>query len=80
LISPRAKPESWSFVQTGNLHVPLVFGSKRSVIKKKAAGFACGRLNLVSWVNYKTSAQAGAATCQRQAQAFWFVQSFIRPT
>jgi len=32
---------------------------------------------LVSRVNYKTSAQAGAATCQRQAQAFWFVQSFM---
>jgi len=58
--------------------VPLVFSSKRSVIKKKAAGFfACGRLTLVSGVNYKTSAQAGAATCQRQAQAFWFVQSFM---
>jgi hypothetical protein len=28
-------------------------------------------------VNYKTSAQAGAAMCQRQAQAFWFVQSFM---
>lgn len=34
-------------------------------------------LKLVLSVNYKTSAQAGAATCQRQAQAFWFVQSFM---
>jgi hypothetical protein len=45
--------------------------------KKGRRFFACGRLNLVSCVNYKTSAQAGAATCQRQAQAFWFVQSFM---
>jgi hypothetical protein len=46
--------------------------------QKKGRRFsACGRLNLVSSVNYKTSAQAGAATCQRQAQAFWFVQSFM---
>ena len=41
--------------------------------KKGRRFFACGRLNLVSSENYKTSAQAGAATCQRQAQAFWFV-------
>jgi len=40
--------------------------------KKSRRFFACGRLNLVSSENYKTSAQAGAATCQRQAQAFWF--------
>jgi hypothetical protein len=45
--------------------------------KKGRRLFACGRLNLVSSLNYKTSAQAGAATCQRQAQAFWLVQSFM---
>jgi len=32
---------------------------------------------LVLSENYKTSAQASAATCQRQAQAFWFVQFFM---
>jgi hypothetical protein len=59
----------------------LSFSSKDSVTKKKGRRFfACGRLNLVSCVNYKTSAQAGAAKCQRQAQAFWFVQSFMSAT
>jgi len=28
-------------------------------------------------VNYKTSAQASASACQRQAQAFWFMQYFM---
>ena len=70
--------ERRSFFQTGNLHVPVVFSSKALGNQKKGRRFfACGRLNLVSCVNYKTSAQAGAATCQRQAQAFWFVQSFM---
>jgi hypothetical protein len=68
------------FFRTGNLHVPVVqlqaFGNQ----KKGRRFFACGRLNLVSCVDYKTSAQAGAATCQRQAQAFWFVQFFIGST
>jgi hypothetical protein len=45
--------------------------------KKGRRFFACGLGKLVLSVNYKTSAQAGAATCQRQAQAFWFVQSFM---
>jgi len=41
--------------------------------QKKGASFcASGRLNWFSFENYKTSAQAGAANCQRQAQAFWF--------
>ena len=48
--------------------------------KKGRRFFACGRLSLVSSENYKTSAQAGAATCQRQAQAFWFVYFTISPS
>ena len=58
----------------------LSFSSKAFADQKKGRRVcACGRLNLLSSVNYKASAQAGAATCQRQAQAFWFVQYFMGP-
>jgi len=45
--------------------------------KKGRRFFACGLFSSVLCLNYKPSAQAGAATCQRQAQAFWFMQSFM---